>query len=78
MTVRCVIVRDIGSRREFWCETGIGLDWMRSSREVWVYDSRGQADSVFKAAKLSKQGAKIVPYAEVQNGEKEEPCLELE
>jgi hypothetical protein len=64
--MQCVIVRDVAGRREFWGETGIGLDWLRSPASVWVYESKAQAEGVYRGARLGRHpGVSIVPYSEV-------------
>ena len=64
--MQCVIVRDRHGHREFWGETGIGLDWLQSAADVWVYDSRTQAETVYRAAELRRRypGARIVPHTQ--------------
>lgn len=67
MTTRCVIVKDIDQRRLFWCETGFGLDWLDISDDVWVYESKQQAQDVYRAVKMStRRGDKIVPYDDIR------------
>lgn len=60
--MKCVIIKDIGDHRQFWSETGTGLDWLNTPANIWVYDTRSQAEVLFKAAKLGKQHAKIIPF----------------
>jgi 8-oxo-dGTP pyrophosphatase MutT (NUDIX family) len=65
MTTQCVIVRDVAARREFWCETGIGLDWMSAPADVWVFESKLQAKEALRACGLGKAGGRIVDYSTI-------------
>ena len=60
--MRCVIIKDVDGRRQYWGETGTGLEWLDTPTDIWIYDTRTQAEVLFRAAKLGKQHAHIVPY----------------
>lgn len=55
-----MIVRDAAGRRQYWGETGLGLAWMPTPDQAWVYDTKTQAEVVYRAARLAKQHATII------------------
>lgn len=67
MSLQSVIVKDVDGQRLFWGETGLGLDWMESQDDAWVYDTRGQAKSMYRAVeRLRRERAKILPYDDLE------------